>query len=527
MHIENANEHASENVSDDSDCEHDSDATAPSESIYDNTRAYLRKHDSPRVLMPLPGGYYETYLAALLVALHGVPGVKKAVLAHEFTDLGFSPTWFRGDAITMDRDVTLVDGHDLRFLLEVQRVFTFLDESSDRAFASLANLVRNLPKDALKEFINVDTLAEAYDVFYKTLVHQLSLVGIESSHFFTNALEESDEDQLRELGMYHIEAEEVKRTLYKSLAELIWGDWVDTTHSVSRLADVMMISIDPCVDDVSFIPPGLELPEKFYPQIFTKEFEQIIVEIKEQHDTIERERAAINKELMKLKTHRGKNVQAVLEHSLEFLQDDSNNFTGLDTASALENLQQLKVSLQDKREELITRNSILLEANQKYSTSNVDFILSQHSRIHPDSTPEPYILTGVLLNGRTYCTLENKTGKWMYVEHTHANDPDTNYSTGEIGMSELQNAVQSVTKSSWRDPMVFIYVKESALQGQSDVELPAASREFLKLDREELEKSTEWVMTGDVALTETESEGSVVSEEKQQPEQPSLIDLEE
>jgi hypothetical protein len=486
----------------------------PPYNVYDDMiNAYLRREGAPPVLMPVRGGYYESYLSPLLTILYYIPDLRKAVFHHEFRSLGYEPRWFRGDPVKVPSEITEVDidgvTHDLRFLLEVQRVFAFMDDSSSRSFASLSNFVKSFPKIAQQAFGEVDNLSDAYEVFYRTLSKQLSLTGVERPlQLFQSTLCDAPSDEYRDFGLFQIDPEDVKRTLYKTLHSLIWSDWLDTSQSISSLSDTVVVSLEPCIDEM-VVPTGFEIPQKFYPQIYTTEFQPIVQEVKQTNDEIEKERAELNKKLMKLKTHKGKHIQSLLDHSLEFLTEEvqADAFSELNIKDALADVQSLKLDIQQQRAELVEMNNKLIDERHKKSIHNVPYLLERYAETHHDVNPEPYILTGVILRSTNYCFLDKKDegAQWSYIEHTQPTDIDTNFEIGALEFDDIKRGVHSHTQSKWKDPIVFVYTKESKFMDQTEVALPESVKKFLELDRDELEKSTEWVLDSD-GLSTTDPE---------------------
>ncbi|ODV71841.1 Rup1p CYBJADRAFT_28744 [Cyberlindnera jadinii NRRL Y-1542] len=503
--------------------------------VYDDVRAYTRKADEVPVIMPTSNGYYESYLAALLMILHAVPGIKRAVFRHEFKDLGYSPRWFKGEVVELPAEITEVevDGekHDLRFLAEVQRIFTFLDDSANRSFTSLAGLIKALPKSALGQFGYVDNLSDAYEILYKALSEQLTWAGVANAQsLFANTLLRNGE--LYTFGMFHIEAEDLSRTLYKSLNELIWNDSVESSDCINSLADTIMITVDPCTDDM-FVPPGLELFEELYPQIYTNDFKNTVLSIEKKHEELEKERASINSELLKLKTHKGMHIQSVLDHSLEFLQDESGNgeYQDLKIADVLDDVRQLSLTVQERKESLAERSSQLIDERRAMSITNVDTIIEKYMEDDKHEKPEPYLLTGVILRGNIYCCAtktEDGVLQWRYVEHTPCDSPDTRFETDETQFDDIKQVVYSKTRNVWNDPLVLVFVKRSAIFDSTPIQLPNSSLEFLKLDNDELDKSIEWNSDTDYMDSSSDEGGDddepQPQEDKQQNDQP-LIDL--
>lgn len=451
--------------------------------VYDDIRAYER-HGTPGVLMPVAGGYYETYLSPLLTMLYRVPVLRQKVFAHGFSTLGFDERWFKGELVKAD------DEH--RFLIEIQRIFAFLSDESRRSFASLANLVKSFPKSSLQSLAHVDNLEESYEIFYKTLVKELESVDQPSLDLFESTLYDSSSNETRKFGMFHIEAEEMKRTMYKSLHELIWGDWADTTPVITQLSDVVMINIDSCPEDM-FATQSMEISAEFYPQIYTEEFREIVTETKSRYDAIETQRAELNKKLLKLKTYKGKHVQSMLDHSLEFLHEESGNesLDDLGMPNVIADIEELQTDLHQQREELAELNNKLMEERHLQNPFNINSLIEQYEQVN-GSAPEPYILTGVILSGTTYCFLESNGTQWRYVDHT-AGENGAKFNSDLLDFDEIRTAVYSRTSNVWKDPLVFVYVKKSVYLAQLGVEMPASVREFLKQDGEALDQTNKWI----------------------------------
>ncbi|CCH41276.1 hypothetical protein BN7_813a [Wickerhamomyces ciferrii] len=445
--------------------------------------------------MPVRNGVLESYLNPLLTILHEIPSFRKAIYEQQFDTLGFHPRWYRGEPIKIPEGAAtkVKEGHevDLKLLLEVQRLFAFLDGDSLRSFSSILNFLKAFPKEAQKEFHNVESIYEAYEVFYKVLIKQLEAVGADDVHqFFESKLYYDETEKEKSFGMFHVEAEELKSDLYKTIHTILWGeDFESTERILTSVSDVVTISFEPSFHHAPF---GIEIPEVFYPQIYTKDFQETINTLVKEKESTERERREISKELMKLRVYQGKNVTALLDTSVEFLSSESeSNKDDKELSDALKDLSSIKDSSKDKIGELLAKQDLITESKTSRDPFNINTILKRHG-----STPEPYLLTGVIINNTEFLFLkkpqdliELENPQWVHViyDPTTCNDLKHQYSNFET----IKRSLYGLTRTQFASSIVLIYVKESTWNSKTDYERSESVKQFIQKDIEELGKSLE------------------------------------
>lgn len=477
---------------------HSQQQQVPEYSIYDDPTKYQRAPEVPPLLMPIRNGVLESYLNPFLTILHQIPSFRKAVYQYEFETLGFHPRWYRGEPVNIPDGSTikLKDGktHDLRFLLEVQREFAFLDGDSGRMFSAINNFIRAFPKNAQKDFAAIDNIYEAYAVFYKALAEQLEVVGIENPlKIFESSLEDTTTEDVREFGMFHFEAEELKRDLYSTIHSLIWGDDLENTQILTSLSDVITLAFEPSYDE-SISPVGVEIPEKFYPQIYGNDFKETIDEILKERQSLDKERRTISKELMNLRAYNGKHVSSILSTSIEFLTSEleiSKDDAALE--DALKDLEGIKNENQDKITSLTDKQTHLIDAKAQVNPYDINVILKRHGSI-----PEPYILTGVILSNNEFfflrktsdlIDLDQSQTQWVHAlyEPRFAND----LRIAATDFASIKRTVYAKTQTPYDTSIVLIYTKESTWTTEADYEVPESVKTFISKDKLELEKALE------------------------------------
>lgn len=508
----------------------------PDYSIYDDPTKYQRDTGVPPLLMPIRNGVLESYLNPFLTILHEIPSFRKAVYHYEFETLGFHPRWYRGEPVNIPDGTTIKvkDGetHDLRFLLEVQREFAFLDGDSGRFFSAINNFIRAFPRNAQKDFAAIDNIYEAYAVFYKTLADQLEVVGVENPlKIFESSLEDTTSQEVRAFGMFHFEAEELKRDLYSTIHSLIWGEDLENTQILTSLSDVITLAFEPSYDE-SINPVGVEIPEKFYPQIYGHDFKETIDELIKERQNLDKERRTISKELMNLRAYNGKHVSSILNTSIEFLSSELEN-SKEDTAleEALKDLEGIKNDNQDKITSLTDKQTHLMDTKAQVNPYDINVILKRYG-----SVPEPYLLTGVILSNNEFfflrktsdlIDLDQSQTQWVHAfyEPRFAND----LRVAATDFSSIKRSVYAKTQTPYETSIVLIYTKESTWTTEADYEVPESVKTFISKDKLELEKTLELLASstdeelsdeqdadGEVDDSDVSDEGQIQLEDKEE-----------
>jgi hypothetical protein len=485
-----------------------SDDDQRSTSVYDNVYRYDRNDSEPPVLMPVRNGLLESYLNPVLTIFHQIPSLRKDIYQYQFETLGFHPRWFKGDPVRIAESVTQVkqdnEIHDLSFLLEVQRIFGFLDGDSKRAFTSVINFVRSFPREAKQKFQEVDSLREAYEVFVESLVKQLEQVGVKSpGSYFQNVATDSNTGESRPFSVFNIEAEEIQKDIYKTVHSVLWQE-----QFISTVADIITFTFEPSFED-GVVPERFELSEKFYPQIYTASFKPVLDELKEQRDNIEEERRETYTELMKTRAFKGKQVLPALAHSIEFLSIESQNTDDDESLKdALQDLQNIELSTTTKREQLMKRQSELLEAKHQLSPNNIPALLKKSP-----VELEPYLLTGVILSPVTFAYVKRNKSlvddssyslDWYLVEYKPEEMDD--FKIVQKTFDEIKRIVYSATGLHFRSSFVLTYVKESKFLADVEATVPQAVQDFIAKDKEELIKSLELILSSSSSGGETDSD---------------------
>ncbi len=471
----------------------------PEYSIYEDLTKYQKPDDAPSLLMPVRNGVLESYLNPFLTVLHSIPAFRKAVYNQTFETLGFHPRWYKGEPVNVPDGTSIKvkngETHDLKFLLEVQRIFAFLDGDSGRYFASMNNFIRSFPKIAQKKFGSIDNIYEAYAVFYNVLASQLDVSGSGNAlSFFESELEDLA-DANKKFGMFHVEAEELKGDLYSTLHSILWGDDLDNQQFLSKLSDVMTMSFEPSYDE-TIISKGVLISEKFYPQIYTTDFKETISELLEERNSFDKKKRLISRELLNLRAFNGKHVSSILSTSIEFLTSELKNLNEEDKelADAVKDLESIKADNHEKIISLTDKQNTLQDEKAKINPYDVNAIFKRHG-----SVPEPYLLTGVILSNNEFyflrkvkedlIDLEQNQNQWIRVlyEPKYGNDLRCSVSSFE----EVQRVVHATTQGQYETSLVLIYVKESTWTTEVEYEVPESVTNFIAKDKLELEKSLE------------------------------------
>lgn len=464
--------------------------------VYDDIARYPLETTLPPILMPVRNGVYESYLNSLLAMLHEIPAVRAAVFKHEFPTLGMHPRWFKGEVVPLSTEVSTVekDGekHDLRFLLEVQRLFAFLEGESSRAFASANGFLKSFPKKAAQKFAEVESISEAYDAFVKTLSDELAIADVPNAGDIFRSLVtgDPDEPEPRQFGMLPIEAEDFRSTIYESLSSILWGQ--QEGSPIISFAGILAISIEP-PHDRNIELPKFSLHEKIYPQIFTRDFNWLLQSLKKDNNDRMTEMEKLTREIKNLTHFKNMRVSKAIDTSVEFFEKKLESNDNPKIKEITEMLAKVRDETNVKVEAMKERKRELLDLINL--PTDFSGILEKYG-----SSFEPYMLTGVILSSRNFAFLRRMEHglQWFSVDY-NMDRGGSDYNIYPITFNDLKIQTKLANVREMDTGFVLLYVKESVfMEQEADQDLiPSSVKLFIEKDTTELLNSLEMLDSSD------------------------------
>lgn len=453
--------------------------------IFENKSLVKRSELFPPIIIPTKLNQLENYLNPFLLIIQQIAKIKQLVYQHEFESIGFDIDWFNKDVIETDEA-----NKDVKFYLELQRIFGFLEGTSKRWFASPNLLLNSLP---LNDFTKIDSLNDQYLFFFYLLNDNLKKLKIINNEEEDNTFNDfykhqvrSTFDEITSYGVLECENDDIQNNLFKTLSGIIWGDELSAPQTLEHVADIFTIAIEPSEESIS---SGLELDEIFYPNVFSTAYKETIKNIDHKISTIRVEKAKVSESLRNLKVYQGKNLLTSINTTLKFLSFElADSPEDLSLKSAVSDIESVEKELLAKREELINRQSELeLELNN-YKLKDCESVLSKS-----DQEPIPYKLTCAIISPYEFFYLK-KSNELIPTEHWYhvLTDPSdfNGIEVKKTNFKQVKRAVFAVSGLKQLDnPVVLFYVKESTWNEDLSLKVPDSVQEFLKKDLETVENS--------------------------------------
>ncbi|KAH3684459.1 hypothetical protein WICPIJ_004553 [Wickerhamomyces pijperi] len=460
--------------------------------VFDDVTRYKNYNPQhvPSVIMPLTNGYYENYITSLIIVLYQVPEFRFKILSCQFEDLGFAEDWFRGNRVVIDPHVYKkeINGkvHDLRFLLELQRLFIFLDnDKSSRFFASVKQFILNIPA---KIFHDQENLSDIISATFEWLCMELKVIDIDIDSLLKSTTKNAGSHNLQDHYSFPVELELLKFDIYQTFYEQIWNPYENCYNLCFQdLSDILtfVIQQDNDVSSSNGSHTGIRLSERFYPGVFTEHYGQIFKELTLQQQKLKESISKKKNQVLKFKSHNGKRVSGFLSATDDFFQS--------------EGLMELSDELKAIQEKITHKEHTLNEKIARYADeidhrcpSNIKNIMGYADELNLPA-PESYLLISVIISDIAYAFLKRdkstNTNKWTYVEFNSPRVPGHNFEVRDIDFESLRTHIRKLTNvNNLREPIVIVYGKESQFNHQvtSENYYPALT-DFADFDEANLE----------------------------------------
>lgn len=272
------------------------------------------------------------------------------------------------------------------------------------------------------------------------------------------------------VSLLHFMPEEYDSNIYKMFNALLYpndadddDDVEETQNSLGNLASMITIvfdEMDESTDDIR-LPHGVEVPMKFYPQLYTEDAKQSLIKDVTKHAGEGQQRAhSILKTLNELKSFQGKHIHSFLNSTLDFIARDSSAVTENPQINDLvDTLQHIKQDLSKKKTDgMAEYKAISHKLNNDWNLSHPELgIIEQGEKL--GLIDEPYILTTAVISPFNYF-IRKRDSQWYHVLGKQHNDA---LNVAKTDAETVTNTIRLNTRTASETPLMFTYFKESAI----------------------------------------------------------------
>lgn len=490
----------------------DSRNSEPIESIYNIPLSFPREPGVSPVVLPVTTNTFQSCLLSLLISLSQITKLKQVYLSKDL-NYGFDENWFNPNTAL---EIEIPEEHKddpmlYRFVVEVQRILGFLTAASKRAFISGENLMKALPKEFTNE---EDEWEDLIKNFYLYLVQGANkILDQELNSFFITEVECND-DEKTELATLQMDFEMRGSSLEEGFNTMFWSS--DLNPLFTKIGSLLTIQV--FGDDESYQTQQFEIPEYFYPGIFSKEYYSLIKKMDHKKLNIHKERSGITGKLMEFSSFEGKKIKKILQNSIDY-------FATTDEKETHDDLQKLT-------DKIKSESVILNERLRKLGQDYVKMDTTKHENIlemiksEGMKLPEKYYLAGVVLSDSAYIyrardLTTSDDEDWFLVMIDLVYNNALNYRSEAMSFEAVQAFVLEETKLNNKQLILF-YSAEHSFEGT--FKLPEKLAEFFDKDNHLLAKQIEDAKSN--AIDEDKDEEEESEQDMEIDPEPQSVELE-
>lgn len=460
---------------------------------------------NPTMVLPLPrNSLIENYLAifAYVVARY----MPKWFLIPDFKDLNHHSDWYKGLSLNEPLYQLTKDGSIEKLtqqqqqdeetiqpetLWQLQRLISIINNpNSQRAYISPNIFSLVFDNDLRSQMQNTDKINELLPGFIRSLIMDLELcphvdkVQINNA-FITKALykpENTTETRESNVMLLHFPPEEYDTNLYKMLNRLLYPDdddlienddgnfqFNDVTENslkdISPFLTIIFSEMDEMTEEDIALPDGVDIPFEFYPQLYSVATKnQLIKHIIIKRKQAEQKLKSCLHEMQTLKNFQGKNILNVLDSSINYIDNDSNEANG----KYLETLQSIKQAISQKLSTLKEEYQDLTSKLQnEWNLSHPDYHIIQSAK-KMGLIDEPHLLVMITLSPYTYFVRDKKDlKKWSLLQ---SNSYGTDYQiVNNIDEIKVKETIMKFTTRPNETPIMFNYCKSSHINSDDEI----------------------------------------------------------
>ncbi|ODQ68134.1 hypothetical protein NADFUDRAFT_81185 [Nadsonia fulvescens var. elongata DSM 6958] len=290
-----------------------------------------RARDADRSAMIIPHSA-AIDLAPLIMILHFIPLSRKALLnfgTEIVNDFGYDESWWAGALIDMS-DQLDDNGSDSgsddesnasmskRLIVECQRLMAFLDGGSKRSFATLDNLLLDIPSD-YKSIFNgqVRSNDNTIGLFLKSLTKYWGENNDLSNVFRATVISHDSENEIPLCNLSVEVPSNSPRSLYQIIDEMIWPDGIYENWFV-KVPDILTLTFKRGDEQSG---TGFAIPEFWRPDRYKKDSIPSVKWMMERQSEVENQLAILRNKKYKLLNYQGKSVVKFLDVSVDYFKE--------------------------------------------------------------------------------------------------------------------------------------------------------------------------------------------------------------
>lgn len=454
----------------------------------------------PTIVLPLPPNFLlENYFA--LFSLFVVNYLPHFLFRTDFQDLNYNKDWFKGHFV--DKPLLKLDYNDDQLpvlsndpkdnnvmqpelLWQLQKFGSIVNSSiSDRSFIRSKMFAVALDQQLQRKLADAEHLYEILPSFIKSLAIDLEMCPnfsenevknlFISSAFHTPSIDESTKQTW--LSLFHFLPEEYDSNLYRMFNVLLFPEDSNgfeikqessfesetNENSLDEIAPILTIifdEMDESTENIS-INEGVEIPFKFYPQLYTKNCKDklvsSIIEKRKQGQLLSRN---ILQDISNLKSFQGKDILKYLNSSVDYLQYDNKD------NELINELLRVKDEINSKKTKKMNDYKRLAQQLQTdWNLAHPEISIVNNAK-ELGLIDEPYILTMATTSPYNYYSRE-RNGIW---NHVQCNISGTEFKVRACSSElEVQDAIKYSTRQASESPLMFIYCKESFIPSDDQV----------------------------------------------------------
>ncbi|CDK24851.1 unnamed protein product [Kuraishia capsulata CBS 1993] len=478
--------------------------------VFRDVRRYRKQPNQPVVLLPTSDEKPEDYLAGLFMILGGVPAFSNTLLNHDFGEYKFDSEWWTEEA-SQDSQGTLA--------VQVQKYLAALLHG-DRSFISISGLTGSLTPEVSELIDDDENLDDILPATYLSLSAQFGAFenaqAIEELFkptllLIQNEQGETEAEGAERAGVFPIESDSFRSTLYKVFHSLLWGDDFERLGSsgISQLGDIVTVVL---LDEGSshYSRTGIEVPEQFYPQIYTESYQQHIQNEIDAQDSLKMKDHQLANASADLTSFKGARVETFLQTAVKYMRESSSKETDPNVSQAVDDISSIVKKILSDKQDIMDERSKIQSKLQDFDIFEVNKIMESM----PEK-PSPYLLVGTIFKQNDYSffrkTEATEPGEWTNVRVTLEDGID--FEVSKTDFEEVQSNVYSRTKHGFDDPIVLVYVKASGMD-QDISALNKGLKEFINTDDYALQRSYDNL---DGSQSDVEEDSVEDDSEKQTP----------
>lgn len=483
----------------------------------DASFALKSKISDPTIIFPSSKkSLYENYFAlfALIIANY----FPSRLISSKINTIPYDKDWFKDNTLfkeenqvintdnsqeivscnqNIETDLSIINPN---LILQFQKLLAIVNTpTSNRKFIS-AKIFDEAFSPDLKQMIDeYEHLYEVFPRFVESIIQNVEHYGDDhdiKKLFISKAVyipSENTSPQSTFLSILHFLPDEYDSNLYKMFNALMLSNEDEPLHetnSLDDLAPILTIVFNETDDrtDLVNLSHGVDIPFEFYPQLYTKESQdQLVNNIFLKRKELKKQTQVVLNKLNDLKSFQGRQISGFINSAIDYV-DGETLFDNDDSLSILTTLQDLKEQLKSSKQEKMKSYTNLLHTMKEITMSHPERYVIEKAK-NLGIIDFPYLLSMVIISPYYYF-LRTRDNKWFSIksnsqESDLAIDQCTDYEYVRLKISEN-------TCSPSELPLMFVYIKSNEIDNDDLIQTLLSKNEvlqnFIRLDQNSLDE---------------------------------------